>query len=114
MGAAEVFEGGQQGLADGGVVLAEGPELAVVAAELPQDRDDLFDVVDVADHGPQGAHELVALRGHVHREHVACLGVGQEQRRVEVQGHLVAVRGDQAPVLLQPLGVDHGPRRPPR
>ncbi len=88
-------------------MVAERAELAVVAAELLEMGDDPVEGVDVADHGSQRGHELVALPGHVHGEHVAHFGMGEEERGVEVQGHLLAVGGDQTPVLLQPVGVDH-------
>ena len=113
VGAAEVLERGQQRLADGGVVVADDREAAVVAPELLQHGHDRVEVVDAADHLAEGADELVALVGHADREHLADVGVVEEEVRVEEQRDLVAVRGDLAPALLQADRVDHATRSRP-
>lgn len=102
---AEVLQRGQQRRAHRRVVLAHHRELAMVAPQRLEQRHQPLQVVDAADHLTQRGHQLVALVGHADREQLPDAGVGQEQRRVEEQGHLVAVLRDLAPVLLEGGGV---------
>ena len=87
--------------------MAHDLEPAMVPAQLLQGRHHRVEVVDAADDLSERGDELVALVGHADREHVTDIRVGQEQRRIEEQRNLVAVRRHRAPVVLEPLGVDH-------
>ena len=89
----ELRDGAEQRDADGVVVLGEHTELAVVAAELLEERHELVRAVHHLHDVHQRAQQAAALHLHVHREQVAGLGSVAEQRRVEVPRDLLRARG---------------------
>ena len=77
--AQEVLQRGQQARAHGRVVRGERAELAVVATQLLEDRHQRVQVVDPGHDVAQRGEQPVALVRHRDGEHVARLGVGQEE-----------------------------------
>src|SRR3712207_8992533 len=63
-----VLQRREQARADGRVVRGQRTELAVVAAELLQDRDERVQVVDTRHDVAEGGEQPVALVGHRHRD----------------------------------------------
>ena len=93
--AREVPDGAQQRDAHRVVVLGEHAELAVVAAELLEERDQLVGPVHHLHHVHERPQQPAALHLHVDGEQVARLGRPAEQRRVEVPRQLLGLRGHQ-------------------
>ena len=75
-------------------MLGHHAELAVVPAELLEERHELVRAVHHLHDVHQRAQQAAALHLHVHREQLAGLGREAEQRRVEVPGDLVGAGGD--------------------
>ena len=90
----ELRDGAEQRGADRVVVLGEHAELAVVAAELLEERHELVRAVHHLHDVHQRAQQAAALHLHVHREQVAGRGSLAEQRRVEVPRDLLRAGGD--------------------
>ncbi len=89
-------DGAQQRRPDGVVVLGEHAELAVVAAELLEERHEVVGLVDHLHDVHQRPEQAAALHLHVHREQVARLGGELEERAVEVPAERVGLRFDAA------------------
>ncbi len=87
-------------MADRVVVLAEHPELAVVTAELPHERQEVLPLVDHPDDVHERPEQAAALHLHVDREQVAGGGCRREQGGVEVAGQLRRLLLDLGPARL--------------
>ena len=109
----KVLQRGEQGCSDRVVVPGDDLEAPVVAAQLLDERSHLVELIHARHDSAERTDEPIALCGHRDREHAPQLGVGQEQVRVEEQGHLVLEGLGQRPRLLQCGGV-HRVNRPPR
>ena len=74
-------------------MLGEHPELAVVATELLQERDELVGLVHHLHDVHERAQQPAALHFHVHREEVARRGGDAEERAVEMPSEGLGLRG---------------------
>ena len=74
-------------------MLGEHPELAVVATELLQERDELVGLVHHLHDVHERAQQPAALHFHVHGEEVARRGGDAEERAVEMPSEGLGVRG---------------------
>ena len=95
--AREVLDGADQRGADRVVVLGEHAELAVVAAQLLEERDEVLGLVHHLHDVHERPQQPAALHLHVHREELARLRRAcAEQRGVEVPAEVLGLRRDAA------------------